>query len=47
MFEKMVKGWFDEDTSFGDFVSAMFAGEEDEMNYGFAFEGEKCLIRKG
>lgn len=33
MFEKLVSGWFEATSDFGDFVNAMFRGEEDEMNY--------------
>jgi hypothetical protein len=33
MFRNLVLGWFDQDHSFGDFVSAMFAGNVREMNY--------------
>lgn len=32
MFEKMIKGWFAENTAFNDFISAMFNGNVREMN---------------
>ena len=33
MFQSLIKGWFEEDDNYGDFVKSMFAGNVDDMNY--------------
>lgn len=33
MFEKMIKNWFEKDSSFGEFISAMFRGDLRSMNH--------------
>ena len=33
MFQSLIKGWFEEDDNYGDFIKSMFAGNVDDMNY--------------